>query len=102
MHRFNDRGFAPLEQVTSLKGRPPILKGEQLREWIDVALSSPLKRRLPFSNWSVPKLAEHCHTKWLLPSVTDNRVRAAADAPRAPERSAHSHLEALARPGLRQ
>ena len=57
------------------KGRPPILKGEQLRELVDVALSSPLERGLPFSNWSVPKLAEYCRAKRLLPPVTDEWVR---------------------------
>ena len=56
-----------LRAVPNPKGRPPILKGEQLRELVDVALSSPLERGLPFSNWSVPKLAEYCRAKRLLP-----------------------------------
>ena len=75
MHRFNDSGFARFEQVPNPKGRPPILKGEQLRELVDVALSSPLERGLPFSNWSVPKLAEYCRAKRLLPPVSDEWVR---------------------------
>lgn len=54
VHRFNESGFGSFEQVPNPKGRPPILKGEQLRELVDVALSSPLERGLPFSNWSVP------------------------------------------------
>jgi len=41
----------------------------------DVALSSPLERGLPFSTWSVAKLAEHCRAKRLLPEVTDEWVR---------------------------
>jgi transposase len=75
VHRFNGSGFASFEQVPNPKGRPPILKGEQLRELVDVALSSPLERGLPFSNWSVAKLAEYCRAKRLLPDVTDEWVR---------------------------
>jgi transposase len=75
VHRFNESGFASFEQVPNPKGRPPILKGAQLRELVEVALSSPLERGLPFSNWSVPKLAEYCRTKRLLPPVSDEWVR---------------------------
>jgi transposase len=75
VHRFNESGFATFEQVPNPKGRPPILKAEQLRELVDVALSSPTERGLPFSNWSVPKLAEYCRHKRLLPPVTDEWVR---------------------------
>jgi transposase len=75
VHRFNQSGFVTFEQVPNPKGRPPILKGEQLRELVDVALSSPLERGLPFSTWSVAKLAEYCREKRLLPDVTDEWVR---------------------------
>jgi transposase len=75
VHRFNDSGFASFEQVPNPKGRPPILKATQLRELVDVALSSPAERGLPFSNWSVPKLAEYCRHRRLLPPVTDEWVR---------------------------
>ena len=75
VHRFNDSGFSSFEQVSNPKGRPPILKAEQLRELVEVALSSPEERGLPFSNWSVPKLAEYCRSKRLLPPVTDEWVR---------------------------
>jgi transposase len=75
VHRFNDSGFTTFEQVANPKGRPAILKSEQLRELVEVALSSPEERGLPFSNWSVPKLAEYCRAKNLLPPVTDEWVR---------------------------
>ena len=75
VRRFNASGFASFEQVSNPRGRPPILKAEQLRELVDVALSSPAERGLPFSNWSVPKLAEYCRRKRLLPEVTDEWVR---------------------------
>jgi transposase len=75
VRRFNASGFTTFEQVSNPKGRPPILKAGQLRELVDVALSSPAERGLPFSSWSVPKLAEYCRQKRLLPPVTDEWVR---------------------------
>jgi transposase len=75
IRRFNESGFATFEQVPNPRGRPPILKAEQLRELVEVALSSPAERGLPFSNWSVPKLTEYCRQRRLLPPVTDEWVR---------------------------
>lgn len=75
IRRFNQSGFATFERVPNPKGRPPILKADQLRELVDVALSSPTERGLPFSAWSVPKLAAYCRHKRLLPPVTDEWVR---------------------------
>ena len=72
---FNASGWAAFERVSNPKGRPPILKAEQLRELVDVALSSPAERGLPFTAWSVPKLAEYCRQRRLLPPVTDEWVR---------------------------
>jgi transposase len=75
VHRFNATGFAQFEQVPNPRGRPPILRATQLRELVDVALSSPAERGLPFSTWSVPKLGEYCRRKRLLPPVSDEWVR---------------------------
>jgi len=75
VRRFNASGFETFELVPNPKGRPPILRAEQLRDLVDVALSSPTERGLPFSVWSVAKLAEYCRTKRLLPEVTDEWVR---------------------------
>lgn len=75
VHRFNQSGFTTFEQVANPKGRPPILRAEQLRNLVDVALSNPGERGLPFSNWSVPKLAAYCRSRGLLPEVTDEWVR---------------------------
>ena len=75
IHRFNQSGFTTFEKVANPKGRPPILRAEQLRELVEVALSNPQERGLPFSNWSVPKLAEYCRAQRLLPAVTDEWVR---------------------------
>jgi transposase len=75
VRRFNRSGFKTFEQVSNPIGRPPILKSEQLRELVEVALSSPAERGLPFSNWSVPKLTEYCRSRRLLPPVSDEWVR---------------------------
>ena len=75
VRRFNKSGFETFEQVPNPKGRPPILRAGQLRDLVDVALSSPKERGLPFSVWSVAKLAEYCRGKHLLPDVTDEWVR---------------------------
>ena len=75
VRRFNRSGFKTFERVPNPRGRPPILRSGQLREPVEVALSSPAERGLPFSNWSVPKLSEYCRSKGILPPVTDEWVR---------------------------
>jgi transposase len=75
VRRFNVSGWTTFERVANPRGRPPILKAAQLRELVDVALSSPTERGLPFSAWSVPKLATYCRERRLLPPVTDEWVR---------------------------
>lgn len=75
IHRFNESGFDTFERVSNPKGRPPILHAAQLRELVEVALSNPQERGLPFSNWSVPKLGEYCRSQHLLPPVSDEWIR---------------------------
>jgi transposase len=75
VHRFNASGFGTFEQAPNPQGRRPIITGPQIRELIDVALSSPAERGLPFSAWTVPKLAEYCRRRGLLPPITDEWVR---------------------------
>jgi len=75
VHRFNASGFSTFELAPNPKGRPPILETSQLRELVEVALSSPAKRGLPFSVWSVAKLAEYCRSRKLLPPISDEWVR---------------------------
>lgn len=70
LHRFNASGFTTFEQPSNPKGRPPIITGPQVRELIDVALSSPTERGLPFAAWTVPKLADYCRDRGLLPPIT--------------------------------
>lgn len=75
IRRFNQSGFDTFERASNPKGRPPILRAQQLRELVDVALSSPAERGLPFTMWSVAKLAEYCRSKRLLPDISDEWVR---------------------------
>lgn len=75
VHRFNESGFTTFEKVANPQGRPPIVRASQLRELVEVALSNPQERGLPFSNWSVPKLGEYCRAQKLLPPVTDEWIR---------------------------
>jgi transposase len=53
LKRFNASGFTTFERATNPKGREPILRAAHLRALIDVALSSPTERGLPFAVWSV-------------------------------------------------
>jgi transposase len=75
VRRFNASGFATFERPTNPKGREPIVRGEQLRALVDVALSSPLERGLPFATWSVASLTAYCKARRLLPDITDEWVR---------------------------
>ena len=75
VHRFNESGFTTFEEPSNPRGRPPIITGPQVRELIDIALSSPTERGLPFSAWTVPKLAAYCRQRGLLPPITDEWVR---------------------------
>lgn len=75
VHCFNESGFTTFEQPPNPKGRLPIITGPQIRELIDLALSSPAERGLPFSAWTVPKLAAYCRQRGLLPPITDEWVR---------------------------
>ena len=94
VHRFNESGFTTFERPPNPKGRVPIITGPQIRELIDIALSSPAERGLPFSAWTVPKLAEYCRQRRLLPPITDESGPPAPPPRRAP-RPAHPDLEDL-------
>src|SRR4029453_5755681 len=75
VHRFNASGFSTFEQVSNPRGRPPVLKASQPQGLITVALSNPGERGVPFATWSVPKLAEYCRRRRLLPPVTGEWCR---------------------------
>jgi hypothetical protein len=71
----------------------------QVREPIDIALSSPAERGLPFSAWTVPKLAEYCRRLGLLPPITDEWVLSVLSAPGRPQ--AQRELRRLREPRRR-
>jgi transposase len=75
VHRFNASGFTTFEQPPNPRGRIPIVTAAQLRELMDVALSSPRERGLPFTVWTVPKLAAYCREHDLIPPFCDEWVR---------------------------
>jgi transposase len=75
LHRFNASGFRTFEAASNPRGRIPIISTRQIRELVDVALSSPAERGLPFSTWSVHTLTEYCRSKGLIPEFSDEWVR---------------------------
>ena len=58
IHNFNADGFDSL-YPRYRGGRPPTFTLPQRREIKKIALSRPADHGLPFSTWSLTKLAEH-------------------------------------------
>ena len=75
VHRFNASGFATFEEQPNHPGRPLIIDGEQVRALIRVATSRPQDLGLPFTQWSVCKLKQHCLKQGLIPDISDEWVR---------------------------
>jgi len=74
-HAFERSGFAGFERPNNPRGPIPIVDGEQVLALIKVALARPEELGLPFSHWSVKKLAAYCREHDLLPPITDEWVR---------------------------
>lgn len=75
VHRFNQSGLRDFERPNNPHGRIPLLTARQLQDLIDTALTSPAKLGLPFTTWSVRRLAEYCQKKKLIPPFSDEWVR---------------------------
>jgi transposase len=75
VHRFNASGFTTFEKQPNHPGRPIIINGEQVRALIRVATSRPEDLGLPFTQWSVSKLKQHCLEEGLIPDISDEWVR---------------------------
>lgn len=75
VHRFNASGFRTFEAVSNPRGRVPIITTAQLQRLVEVALSSPRAFGLPYSAWTVPKLAAYCREHKLIPPFCDEWVR---------------------------
>jgi transposase len=75
VHMFNDSGFAEFQKATNPYGRPAILTSENLRQLVKIALSRPQDLGLPYTVWSIAKLADYCRSKDLLPEVSNEWIR---------------------------
>lgn len=75
VYSFNRLGFSEFEKATNPHGRPPILSSENLRQLVKIALSRPQDLGLPYTAWSVAKLADYCRSKHLLPDVSNEWIR---------------------------
>ena len=75
VYAFNDMGFSGFEKATNPYGRPAILSSENLRQLVKIALSRPQDLGLPYTVWSVAKLADYCRSKDLLPNVSNEWIR---------------------------
>ncbi len=75
VRRFNEGGFRTFERPNNPRGRVPIITAKQLRELLDVALSSPATLGLPFTTWSVRTLNEYCQKEKLIAPFSDEWVR---------------------------
>jgi transposase len=75
IHNFNDDGFGSLE-ARYAGGRPPkftLLQRQQIKR---IALSRPTDHDLPFSTWSLAKLAEFVVAEGVVDDISHEGLRA--------------------------
>ncbi len=75
IHNFNDDGFDSLAPRYA-GGRPPTFTLPQRREIKKVALSRPTDHDLPFSTWSLSKLAEFLVAEGVVDDISHEGLRA--------------------------
>lgn len=75
LHNFNDDGFASLEAKYA-GGRPPKFTLPERQEVKKVALSRPVDHGLPFSTWSLAKLAEFLVAEGVVDDISLEGLRA--------------------------
>ena len=75
LHNFNDDGFDSLYPKYA-GGRPPTFTLPQRREIKKIALSRPQDHDLPFSTWSLAKLAEHLVAEGVVDDISHEGLRA--------------------------
>ena len=74
LHNFNDDGFDSLyPRYTG--GRPPTFTLPQRREIKKMALSRPMDHDLPFSTWSLSKLAEFLVAEGVVDDISHEGLR---------------------------
>lgn len=74
LHNFNDDGFDSLYPKYS-GGRPPTFTLPQRREIKKLALSRPQDHDLPFSTWSLSKLAEFLVAEGVVDDISHEGLR---------------------------
>jgi transposase len=74
IHNFNEDGFDSLAPKYS-GGRPPTFTLGQRREIKKIALSRPVDHGLPFSTWSLTKLAEFLVAEGVVDDISHEGLR---------------------------
>jgi transposase len=74
LHNFNDDGFDSLVPKYS-GGRPPTFSLPERREIKKIALSRPVDHGLPFSTWSLSKLAEFLVAEGVVDDISHEGLR---------------------------
>lgn len=75
IHNFNDDGFESLAPKYA-GGRPPTFTLPERREIKKIALSRPTDHDLPFSTWSLSKLAEFLVAEGVVDDISHEGLRA--------------------------
>jgi transposase len=75
IHNFNEDGFDSLAPKYA-GGRPPTFTLPQRREIKKIALSRPQDHNLPFSTWSLSKLAEFLVAEGVVDDISHEGLRA--------------------------
>jgi len=74
IHNFNDDGFASLDAKYA-GGRPPKFTLAQRQQIKKLALSRPVDHDLPFSTWSLAKLAEFLVAEGVVDDISHEGLR---------------------------
>ena len=74
IHNFNDDGFDSLAPKYA-GGRPPKFTFPERREIKKIALSRPQDHNLPFSTWSLSKLAEFLVAEGVVDDISHEGLR---------------------------
>jgi transposase len=74
LHNFNDDGFDSLVPKYA-GGRPPTFTLPERREIKKIALSRPIDHDLPFSTWSLSKLAEFLVAEGVVDDISHEGLR---------------------------
>ena len=74
LHNFNDDGFDSLAPKYA-GGRPPTFTLPERREIKKIALSRPVDHDLPFSTWSLTKLAEFLVAEGVVDDISHEGLR---------------------------